>query len=202
MVPHASIRKLQPRPCHAGGGEPQGVQNSGEPESQPAAWAHQVRRLQAVRRGCWSVAAVWMQLELHACARLLSPASNLWCPPGLQPRGKACVDMCVHAAIVHGSGAAAQPAAYLLLKLWAVGVCRALANNMVLGTSAGWTKTLSLVGVGYRASVAGTKLTLNLGYSHPIEMEVPKGLDVKVGQHCALQMPLASVFSQSGLHHA
>ncbi len=38
----------------------------------------------------------------------------------------------------------------------------------------------SLVGVGYRAAVAGTTLTLNLGYSHPVEMPVPKGLEVKV----------------------
>ena len=59
-------------------------------------------------------------------------------------------------------------------------VRRALANNMVVGTSTGWTKTLSLVGVGYRASVSGTKLVLNLGYSHPIEMDFPKGVTVAV----------------------
>ncbi len=57
---------------------------------------------------------------------------------------------------------------------------RALANNMVVGTSTGWTKTLSLVGVGYRASVSGSKLILNLGYSHPIEMDFPKGVTVAV----------------------
>ena len=51
---------------------------------------------------------------------------------------------------------------------------------MVVGTSTGWTKTLSLVGVGYRASVSGTKLVLNLGYSHPIEMDFPKGVTVAV----------------------
>ena len=71
---------------------------------------------------------------------------------------------------------------------------RALANNMVLGTSVGWTKTLSLVGVGYRASVAGSKLTLNLGYSHPVEMDVPKGLEVKVG---AAALFLASLHASS-----
>lgn len=64
-------------------------------------------------------------------------------------------------------------------------VGRALANNMVLGTSTGWSKTLSLVGVGYRASTSGQTLTLNLGYSHPIEMEIPKGIEVKV----CLQLP-------------
>lgn len=51
---------------------------------------------------------------------------------------------------------------------------------MVVGTSIGWTKTLSLVGVGYRASVSGQKLILNLGYSHPIEMDFPKGVSVAV----------------------
>ena len=60
------------------------------------------------------------------------------------------------------------------------GLVRALASNMVVGTSTGFTKTLTMIGVGYRSSVAGNKLTLNLGYSHPIEMEVPKGLEVKV----------------------
>ena len=82
-------------------------------------------------------------------------------------------------------------------------LCRALANNMVLGTSTGWTKTLSLVGVGYRASVAGNKLTLNLGYSHPIEMEVPKGLDVKVGQlrmlHCQLPASFCSLLTAAAM---
>lgn len=60
------------------------------------------------------------------------------------------------------------------------GLVRALASNMVVGTSTGFTKTLTMIGVGYRSSVAGNKLTLNLGYSHPIEMDVPKGLEVKV----------------------
>ena len=60
------------------------------------------------------------------------------------------------------------------------GLVRALASNMVVGTSTGFTKTLTMIGVGYRSSVAGNKLTLNLGFSHPIEMDVPKGLEVKV----------------------
>lgn len=60
------------------------------------------------------------------------------------------------------------------------GLVRALASNMVVGTSTGFTKTLTMIGVGYRAAVAGSKLTLNLGFSHPIEMDVPKGLEVKV----------------------
>jgi large subunit ribosomal protein L6 len=62
--------------------------------------------------------------------------------------------------------------------LW--GLFRALINNMVVGVTTGFTKVLEVNGVGYKAASSGTKLTLNLGYSHPIEMEVPKGLEVKV----------------------
>jgi large subunit ribosomal protein L6 len=62
--------------------------------------------------------------------------------------------------------------------LW--GLFRALINNMVVGVTAGFTKVLEINGVGYKAAIAGKKLTLNLGYSHPIEMEVPAGLEAKV----------------------
>ena len=53
------------------------------------------------------------------------------------------------------------------------GLTRTLINNMVIGVTEGYTKTLEVNGVGYRASKAGKKLTLNLGYSHPVEMEDP-----------------------------
>ena len=53
------------------------------------------------------------------------------------------------------------------------GLTRSLIRNMVVGVSEVYTKTLEVNGVGYRASKAGNKLTLNLGYSHPIEMEDP-----------------------------
>ncbi|OGE87764.1 MAG: 50S ribosomal protein L6 [Candidatus Doudnabacteria bacterium RIFCSPLOWO2_02_FULL_49_13] len=62
--------------------------------------------------------------------------------------------------------------------LW--GLSRALINNMVSGVTAGFSKTLEINGVGYKAAVTGKKLVMNLGYSHPIEMEIPDGLDVKV----------------------
>ena len=52
---------------------------------------------------------------------------------------------------------------------------RTLIHNMVVGVTEGYTKTLEVNGVGYRASKAGKKLTLNLGYSHPVEMEDPEG---------------------------
>lgn len=60
------------------------------------------------------------------------------------------------------------------------GLVRSLVSNMVEGVSTGWTKTLNMIGVGYRASVAGTTLTINVGYSHPVEMPIPKGLKVTV----------------------
>lgn len=66
------------------------------------------------------------------------------------------------------------------------GLSRTLVNNMVVGVSEGYTKQLSLVGVGYRAAVAGSTLTLNLGYSHPVEMPVPKGLEVKVEKNTTI----------------
>jgi large subunit ribosomal protein L6 len=51
---------------------------------------------------------------------------------------------------------------------------------MVTGTTTGFTKTLTLIGVGYRAAVKGDVLTLSLGYSHPVDMPIPKGLSVTV----------------------
>ena len=60
------------------------------------------------------------------------------------------------------------------------GLTRTLIRNMVVGVSEGFTKTLEVNGVGYRAAKQGSKLTLNLGYSHPIEMEDPEGIETKV----------------------
>lgn len=54
------------------------------------------------------------------------------------------------------------------------GTVRAIARNMVEGVTTGFTKTLNLVGVGYRAQVSGQSLVLNLGYSHPIDYALPK----------------------------
>ena len=60
------------------------------------------------------------------------------------------------------------------------GLTRTLIHNMVVGVTEGYTKTLEVNGVGYRASKAGKKLTLNLGYSHPVEMEDPERLEAVV----------------------
>ena len=59
------------------------------------------------------------------------------------------------------------------------GLTRALLNNMVVGVSAGYTKKLEVVGVGYKVAMQGTKLVLNLGYSHPIPIEQPEGLKIE-----------------------
>jgi large subunit ribosomal protein L6 len=59
------------------------------------------------------------------------------------------------------------------------GTARALVNNMVTGVSAGYEKKLALVGVGYRAQAKGNILNLALGFSHPIDFEVPAGITVE-----------------------
>src|SRR5665647_286822 len=56
------------------------------------------------------------------------------------------------------------------------GLTRSLINNMVIGVTEGYEKTLELVGVGYRAQLKGTKITLNLGYSHPVEIDAVAGI--------------------------
>jgi len=60
------------------------------------------------------------------------------------------------------------------------GLTRTLIHNMVVGVTDGYEKKLEVNGVGYRAAKSGKKLTLNLGYSHPVEMEDPEGLEATV----------------------
>ena len=57
------------------------------------------------------------------------------------------------------------------------GLTRTLIHNMIVGTSDGYQKVLEINGVGYRAAKQGKVLTLNLGYSHPVEMEDPEGIE-------------------------
>ncbi len=59
------------------------------------------------------------------------------------------------------------------------GTARALVNNMVTGVSSGFEKKLQLVGVGYRAQAKGKKLTVSVGYSHPVEVDIPDALTVE-----------------------
>ena len=60
------------------------------------------------------------------------------------------------------------------------GLTRTLVNNMVVGVTTGYRKPLEITGVGYRASLVGRKLQLNLGYSHPIEIEPPAGVSFEL----------------------
>lgn len=60
------------------------------------------------------------------------------------------------------------------------GLYRALINNMVQGLTTGFTKNLEVNGIGYRAAMQGKKLVMSLGYSHPIELEIPEGITVEV----------------------
>jgi large subunit ribosomal protein L6 len=59
------------------------------------------------------------------------------------------------------------------------GMTRALINNMVVGVSAGFMKRLEIVGVGYNARVQGKNLRLQIGFCHPVEFEIPKGLTIE-----------------------
>jgi large subunit ribosomal protein L6 len=60
------------------------------------------------------------------------------------------------------------------------GLYRSLINNMVIGVTTGWSKTLELTGVGYKAQVSGEDLVLNLGYSHPVKFAKPQGIQIAV----------------------
>ena len=60
------------------------------------------------------------------------------------------------------------------------GLTRTLVNNMVVGVTDGYRKPLEITGVGYRAALVGRKLQLNLGYSHPIEIDPPAGISFEV----------------------
>jgi len=68
------------------------------------------------------------------------------------------------------------------------GLTRALINNMVTGVHAGYTLKLEIEGVGYRAAIDGKKLTMTLGFSHPVEMEIPAGVTVAVEKQVSLSI--------------
>ena len=60
------------------------------------------------------------------------------------------------------------------------GLTRSLINNMVVGVTDGFKKSLVIEGVGYKANVSGSKLTLNVGYSNPVEFELPKNISAAI----------------------
>jgi len=68
------------------------------------------------------------------------------------------------------------------------GLYRTLINNMVIGVSEQFQLTLILKGVGYRAAVQGKDIILNLGYSHPVKMEIPETVSVQVAQNTTINL--------------
>jgi large subunit ribosomal protein L6 len=68
------------------------------------------------------------------------------------------------------------------------GLYRTLINNMVIGVSEQFQLTLILKGVGYRATVQGKEIVLNLGYSHPVKMEIPSDMTVEVVQNTTINL--------------
>ena len=75
------------------------------------------------------------------------------------------------------------------------GLARSIINNMVVGVTHGYRKVLEIVGVGYRAQVTGSKIVLSLGYSHPVEFELPEGVNASVDQK-QVQITLVGVDKQ------
>ena len=71
-------------------------------------------------------------------------------------------------------------------RIW--GMKRSLINNAIMGSSNGYEKVLELVGVGYRASIKGTQLNLQLGYSHDINFDIPEGIKISVEKQTTLKI--------------
>ena len=71
-------------------------------------------------------------------------------------------------------------------RLW--GMNRSIINNAVMGSSNGYEKVLELVGVGYRASIKGSQLNLQLGYSHDINFDIPEGIKISVEKQTTLKI--------------
>jgi large subunit ribosomal protein L6 len=80
------------------------------------------------------------------------------------------------------------------------GLYRALINNLVIGVGVGFTKELVLIGVGFRAQLKGNKLDLQVGFSHPTEIEIPKGLEVTVNK--SVEIIISGIDKQKVGHFA
>ena len=65
---------------------------------------------------------------------------------------------------------------------------RSLLNNAIIGTSTGYSKTLELSGVGYRASLKGKQLNLQLGFSHDINFDIPEGIKITVEKQTIIKI--------------
>ena len=87
---------------------------------------------------------------------------------------------------INGNTATLKPKRKTKLSQSLWGTMRASINNMVVGVNSGFTRTLEINGVGYRASMQGNKIVLTLGFSHPVEMEVPTGLKAVVENNTSI----------------
>ncbi|WP_027349310.1 50S ribosomal protein L6 [Halotalea alkalilenta] len=77
-------------------------------------------------------------------------------------------------------------------KSWAMaGTTRALVNNMVVGVSEGFSRTLEINGVGYRAAASGQTINLSLGFSHPVEYTLPKGVSAETPRNTTIVLKSA-----------
>ena len=74
------------------------------------------------------------------------------------------------------------------------GLSRALVHNAVVGVKEGFTKKLEIQGVGYRAAKEGNNLNLQLGYSHPVKIEPPKGIEITVEGNTKITVDKCSIF--------
>jgi large subunit ribosomal protein L6 len=77
------------------------------------------------------------------------------------------------------------------------GLTRAFLSNMIKGVTSGFEKRLEIIGVGYRAQVSGKKVTLNLGFSHPIEMECPPGVSAEMDKEQKNTMIITGIDKQA-----
>jgi large subunit ribosomal protein L6 len=68
------------------------------------------------------------------------------------------------------------------------GLTRSLVSNMVTGVSAGFERVLEINGIGYRAEVSGNQIVLNLGYSHPVNFDIPKGISVEIDRNNTIKL--------------
>lgn len=68
------------------------------------------------------------------------------------------------------------------------GLTRSLIASMITGVMMGWNKNLELLGVGFRAAGGGNQLTLNIGFSHPVEIEAPKGINFEVTENTKIKV--------------
>jgi len=94
----------------------------------------------------------------------------------LETHGRVGVDIDGDQVIFSRKGESKESSAY-----W--GTYRALLNNIIIGLDKGFTKSLEINGVGYRAAVQGKVLNLQLGHSHDINFPIPEGLDIKVDKN-------------------